>query len=368
MASIINAALSGGLVTSADTSGVLQLQTASTTAVTVDASQNVGIGTSLPTTKLHIAENGDTALTIQSTTGSGQSPSIRLQRGTYGTDGFNDVRIYNVTGGLYVDSINSTNVATNIFTATTTGLGLGTSSPATALDVTKAGGGNFVATFQNTTAATPYCVFIKDAASSASGYPLLAVTNSTGTSTYFRVDSSNGNVGIGTTPNAGASDGVLKISRGITFPATQSASSDANTLDDYEEGTWTPVVSDAPTGGNLATLDSGGTDGVYTKIGNIVYWRFTVQLTSKASMTAGNEVFIQGFPFTSAAITGNWYNPNATIIRNITFTGYVQFHQSSSSTRGYFRENVSGAAGDNIIVSDITDSAAMQASGFYRVA
>jgi len=29
---------------------------------------------------------------------------------------------------------------------------------------------------------------------------------------------------------------------GITFPATQSASTDANTLDDYEEGTWTPVV------------------------------------------------------------------------------------------------------------------------------
>ena len=155
---------------------------------------------------------------------------------------------------------------------------------------------------------------------------------------------------------------------GITFPATQSASSDANTLDDYEEGTWTPVVSDAASGGNLATLDAGSISGVYTKIGNVVYWRFSVALTSKASMTAGNEVFIQGFPFTSAAIASNWYNPNATIIRNITFTGYVQFHQNSSSTYGYFRENVSGAAGDNIIVSDLTNSAAMQASGFYRVA
>jgi hypothetical protein len=44
MASIINAATSGGLVTTADTSGILQLQTAGTTAVTVDASQNVGVG------------------------------------------------------------------------------------------------------------------------------------------------------------------------------------------------------------------------------------------------------------------------------------------------------------------------------------
>ena len=28
----------------------------------------------------------------------------------------------------------------------------------------------------------------------------------------------------------------------ITFPTTQVPSSDANTLDDYEEGTWTPVI------------------------------------------------------------------------------------------------------------------------------
>jgi hypothetical protein len=54
MASIINAATSGGLISTADTSGILQLQTASTTAVTVNASQNVGIGTASPASKLHI--------------------------------------------------------------------------------------------------------------------------------------------------------------------------------------------------------------------------------------------------------------------------------------------------------------------------
>jgi hypothetical protein len=124
-----------GYVVSSDTTGALVLKTGSsaTTAVTIDTSQNVGIGTGSPTTKLHIADNGDTALTIQSTTGSGQSPSIRLQRGTYGTDGFNDIRIYNTTGGLYVDNINSANEATNIFVGTPTGLGIGTSSPSAKL-------------------------------------------------------------------------------------------------------------------------------------------------------------------------------------------------------------------------------------------
>jgi hypothetical protein len=45
MASTINASTSSGLVNTADTSGILQLQTANTTALTVDGSQNIGIGT-----------------------------------------------------------------------------------------------------------------------------------------------------------------------------------------------------------------------------------------------------------------------------------------------------------------------------------
>jgi hypothetical protein len=54
MTSTINASTTAGLVQTADTSGVLALQTAGTTAVTVDASQNVGIGTASPTTKLTV--------------------------------------------------------------------------------------------------------------------------------------------------------------------------------------------------------------------------------------------------------------------------------------------------------------------------
>jgi hypothetical protein len=57
MASTINASTSAGLVSTADTSGVLQLQTAGTTAVTVDASQNVGIGTSSPANPLNIVKD-----------------------------------------------------------------------------------------------------------------------------------------------------------------------------------------------------------------------------------------------------------------------------------------------------------------------
>ena len=54
MTTTINASTSSGLVNTADTSGILQLQTASTVAVTIDASQNVGIGTSSPANKLEV--------------------------------------------------------------------------------------------------------------------------------------------------------------------------------------------------------------------------------------------------------------------------------------------------------------------------
>jgi hypothetical protein len=71
---------------------------------------------------------------------------------------------------------------------------------------------------------------------------------------------------------------------GITFPATQSASTDANTLDDYEEGTWTPSV------GGTATYNTGNTKGFYTKIGRQVTINFSVQVTSLGTGAADRVI------------------------------------------------------------------------------
>jgi len=76
---------------------------------------------------------------------------------------------------------------------------------------------------------------------------------------------------------------------GITFPATQSTSSNANTLDDYEEGTWTPNVID---GTNTYALRNGS----YVKIGRVVYIQGFIVLTTGT----GNGNRIDGLPFTAS--------------------------------------------------------------------
>jgi len=81
---------------------------------------------------------------------------------------------------------------------------------------------------------------------------------------------------------------------GVTFPATQSASSDANTLDDYEEGAWTPGLA---FGGLAVGVAYYSQVGFYTKVGNIVHLSGFIFLSSKGSSTG--DLTITGLPFTA---------------------------------------------------------------------
>lgn len=88
--------------------------------------------------------------------------------------------------------------------------------------------------------------------------------------------------------------GSLDIPLGqIVFPASQNASADVNTLDDYEEGTWTP---DLQFGEAKAGITYGTQAGYYTKIGNIVTVSGKIVLTSKGTSTGRARIY--GLPFT----------------------------------------------------------------------
>lgn len=88
-------------------------------------------------------------------------------------------------------------------------------------------------------------------------------------------------------------DGTLDLTGGlIKFPATQTASSDPNTLDDYEEGTFTPALYGFVTAG-IGTYDF--RNGYYTKIGNLVFFNLNFYCTSH---TGTGGMSISGLPFT----------------------------------------------------------------------
>jgi len=83
---------------------------------------------------------------------------------------------------------------------------------------------------------------------------------------------------------------------GITFPATQSASTDANTLDDYEEGTWTPVAIGTTTAGTGTYTTQSGS---YTKVGRLVT---IICEIAWSAHTGTGYVVIGGLPFLNAGL------------------------------------------------------------------
>jgi len=82
----------------------------------------------------------------------------------------------------------------------------------------------------------------------------------------------------------------------LAFPATQNPSANANTLDDYEEGAWTPALTFA--GASTGITYGATTLGRYTKIGNLVTATGMLVLTNKGS--ASGPAQITGLPFTAA--------------------------------------------------------------------
>ena len=119
----------------------------------------------------------------------------------------------------------------------------------------------------------------------------------------------------------------------------------ANALDDYEEGTWTPVLSDSSS--NNFTMST--QDGLYTKVGNVVTAYFNVQFSNTGS--GSGVVRLKGFPFTAKNNSGAYYYSGATINTN----GQISVSLAGNGTVAIFHTSTSGAgsvsnfnsAGDN---------------------
>jgi hypothetical protein len=147
---------------------------------------------------------------------------------------------------------------------------------------------------------------------------------------------------------------------GITFPATQSASTDANTLDDYEEGTFTPSVT-FNTASVGITYSATRRVGRYTKIGNVVYYYIHVELTNKGSSTGGFN--FTGLPYTVAGTEG--YYGGVTFLADMaSISSNLEIRAITGSTvlDGY--QTVSSTY-SQITNSNFTNTTGIQVTGFY---
>jgi len=110
----------------------------------------------------------------------------------------------------------------------------------------------------------------------------------TGNNVLATLPSFTGTIGVGgaTAAASGA---------GITFPATVSLSTDPNTLDDYEEGTYKPSFT------GLSLGNAAGQSFKYTKVGNVVTVTLAFIWGSTSSSSGVWEISV---PFTCADAGG----------------------------------------------------------------
>jgi hypothetical protein len=185
----------------------------------------------------------------------------------------------------------------------------------------------------------------------------------------FYTDATNSRIGVGTVSPAEKLDvvGNIKLSGnvipasgfGIDFSATSHpAGMTSELLNDYEEGTFTPVISGTSSAG---TGTYSVQNGAYVKIGKMVQYQIYLVLTAH---TGTGDITIGGLPYTASA---NYYPPAAIYVNNLALTAlnYPQIAVSTSSTDFLVRQvPVGGGAAAAIPMDTAFD---ILISGTYQV-
>jgi len=148
--------------------------------------------------------------------------------------------------------------------------------------------------------------------------------------------------------------GIASVN-GIQFPATQSASADANCLDDYEEGTFTPTVSSG-----ITSPVYGLQTAFYVKIGKLVYYHLLLSINS-GTLNSSNLQF-SGLPFSISSVDsqgGYWSYSNA-----FNTLGYFPsiYANSNATTINFYTRNGNAVIGTNLDLA----ACALRISGCYQ--
>ena len=138
-----------------------------------------------------------------------------------------------------------------------------------------------------------------------------------------------------------------------------------NTLNGVPQTAWTPELT---FGGSNAGITYSSRGGNYMRIGNVVFWNFSITLTSKGSATGDAEV--GGFPI--AVSIGGGCPGTINIQNNLTLDAnftWASIEMTPLGTTHRLRQT-GGAVGTDTTAIDDTNFANntyIRASGFYFV-
>ena len=128
------------------------------------------------------------------------------------------------------------------------------------------------------------------------------------------------------------------------------------TLSNYDEGTWTPVIADDKSAGNVSATSAASAK--YTRIGRQVFITCAFSDISTAGMTAGNDFFIRGLPFTAGGMPGTYFYTGSMNHNGLTYVGDLRPGVIDNTSYIRLMENVSGTSSDYLLVSQVASGTA----------
>lgn len=151
----------------------------------------------------------------------------------------------------------------------------------------------------------------------------------------------------------------------LPFPAVQNPSAGPNTLDDYEEGTFTPVLSYGTTNGaNTYSTQLGN----YIKVGRLVQFELNCILTAKFASAAG-IVTISGLPFqhfTSNSILGGAFNMNYATGLAGSFVSLLGYLAHGATAITLVAIPAANSDTTQLLAANISAGSALYMSGIYQ--
>ncbi len=157
------------------------------------------------------------------------------------------------------------------------------------------------------------------------------------------------------------SNGVASFNNGIELGSGLDATA-ANTMDDYEEGTFSPQYSGDSGAGNYSYSRQAG---IYTKIGNTVYYSFYIT-TNVVNANASGNLIITGLPFTSGS--NNEHYQAASIGYYASWNNTYPSHAlcDVNNTRIYIYKNHAASNITHAVPTDVTNNTSVIVSGHYH--